>query len=334
MLKKIAVFLVVAMVLLGGTAWWAHDRMYVTYRGFTEPEVFVELPPGSSVADIAARLTAAGVVPDAWSFRLAARLSGAERRLKAGEYRFAESASPIDVVARLERGEVFRRPVTFPEGLTIVEMGALAERAELVRAADFARAASDGSRIQRFDPEARTLEGYLFPSTYTFARRAESDTVIEAMIDGFERAFDARLREAAAARHMTVRDAVTLASLIEKETAQPDERPIVSGVYHNRLARDMPLQCDPTVIYALMLAGKWNGNIQRVHLQMDSPYNTYRFPGLPPGPIASPGRASLEAAVFPADVTYLYFVSRNDGTHVFAETLAEHNRNVDRWQKR
>ena len=159
-------------------------------------------------------------------------------------------------------------------------------------------------------------------------------TPIAAMVAGFERAFDADLRALAAARKMGIREVVTLASLIEKETAQADERPIVSAVYHNRLARGMLLQCDPTVIYALMRSGKWTGNIQKSHLQMESPYNTYRVAGLPPGPIAAPGRASLQAAVQPADVRYLYFVSRNDGTHVFAETLAEHNRNVARWQGR
>jgi UPF0755 protein len=127
---------------------------------------------------------------------------------------------------------------------------------------------------------------------------------------------------------------VTLASLVEKETAHPDERPLVAAVYHNRLRRGMPLQCDPTVIYALMRAGRWTGNLRRADLQFDSPYNTYRYAGLPPGPIASPGAASLEAAVAPADVSYLYFVSRNDGTHAFATTLAEHNRNVAEWQVR
>jgi UPF0755 protein len=154
------------------------------------------------------------------------------------------------------------------------------------------------------------------------------------MLAQFERVFDETLREEAAARQLSARDAVTLASLIEKETAQDAERAIVSGVYHNRLRLGMPLQCDPTVIYALMQAGTWNGNVTRADLRIDSPYNTYRYPGLPPGPIASPGRASLEAAVRPADVPYLYFVSRNDGSHVFASTLAEHNRNVARWQLR
>ena len=154
------------------------------------------------------------------------------------------------------------------------------------------------------------------------------------MISGFDRAFDSDLRAEAAARGLTTREVLTLASLVEKETAVPEERPIVSAVLQNRLKIGMPLQCDPTVIYALMLAHRWNGNIRKVDLQMDSPYNTYAVRGLPPGPIASPGRASLEAAVRPADVPYLYFVSRNDGSHVFAQTLAEHNRNVARFQGR
>jgi UPF0755 protein len=154
------------------------------------------------------------------------------------------------------------------------------------------------------------------------------------MIAQFNKVFDATLRGEAAARRMSPREVVTLASLIEKETAQPDERALVSAVYHNRLAIGMALQCDPTVIYAIMRTGRWNGNLRRVDLAMDSPYNTYRYRGLPPGPIAAPGRAAIEAALRPADVKYLYFVSRNDGTHVFATTLAEHNRNVAKWQQR
>ncbi|MEO7156212.1 MAG: endolytic transglycosylase MltG, partial [Vicinamibacterales bacterium] len=145
---------------------------------------------------------------------------------------------------------------------------------------------------------------------------------------------DADLRAAAAAERLSPRQVITLASLVEKETAAPNERPIVAAVYRNRLKIGMPLQCDPTVIYALMRSGRWNGNLTRRDLEMDSPYNTYRRPGLPPTPIASPGRSSIEAALHPAAVPYLYFVSRNDGTHVFATTLAEHDRNVAKWQRR
>lgn len=333
MLKKLILVAIVGGVILGLASWWAHGRMTRAYRGFSGAEVFVDLPAGIGVGGIADRLATARVIPDAWTFRLAARLAGADRRLKAGEYRFADAASPADVIKRLVKGDVVRRSLTIPEGLTIVEMSAIVERGGFDTAQAFTTAASDGSKARAFDPDAGNLEGYLFPETYTFPREAGSAAIVDAMIDGFARAFDADLRAAAAAQRMSVREVVTLASLIEKETAQPGERAIVSGVYHNRLKKGMLLQCDPTVVYALMKAGKWRGNIQRVHLQMDSPYNTYRYPGLPPGPIASPGRASLEAAVRPADVPYLYFVSRNDGSHVFAETLAEHNRNVAKWQK-
>jgi UPF0755 protein len=254
--------------------------------------------------------------------------------LQAGEYRFAAPASPIDVARRLARGDVYTRGVTFPEGLTIRDMAPVFARSGLGTPDDFLRAASDGALAGSFDPDARTLEGYLFPSTYAMPRRAGAAGTVRAMLAEFDHVFDARLRQAAAARGMSIREAVTLASLIEKETAQADERPLVSAVYTNRLAARMLLQCDPTVIYALMQAGRWSGNIRKQDLQVDSPYNTYRYAGLPPGPIASPGRASLEAAVHPARVDYLYFVSRNDGTHAFASTLEEHNRNVERWQIR
>ena len=320
------------LVIAAAGAWWVYHRVAAPYRGFAN-EVFVELPLGVSEASIAQRLADAGVVPDPWTFRLAARLAGADRKLQAGEYRFADPASPGDVVARLVRGDVYTRGVTFPEGLSYREMAPIFERSGMGTAADFARAAADGSLAAAFDPDASTLEGYLFPSTYAMARTAGAAATVKTMVGQFERMFDHDMRAAAGAEHLSVREAVTLASIVEKETAEPGERPIVASVYRNRLAIGMPLQCDPTVVYAMMLAGRWRGNIQKADLAIDSPYNTYRFPGLPPGPIANPGRASLEAAVHPADVTYLYFVSRNDGSHVFATTIAEHNRNVERWQK-
>jgi UPF0755 protein len=331
--RALGILLVLGLLAAVG-GWWLHRRLTTPHRGFTGVEQFVDLPPGTGVAAIGARLAEAGVVADPLTFRLAAKVSGAERRLQAGEYRFAEAATPLEIVDRLVRGDVFRRSVTFREGLTIQEMAAHFEASGLGPADSFARPASAGTAAHDFDPGARTLEGYLFPDTYALPRRVEAAQLIDQMVAGFARAFDQPLQEEAARRGLTVREAVTLASLVEKETAVPAERPLVSAVYHNRLRRGMPLQCDPTVIYALMLAGRWTGNLRRADLQLDSPYNTYRYAGLPPGPIASPGRASLEAAVAPADVPYLYFVSRNDGTHAFASTLAEHNRNVAEWQVR
>jgi UPF0755 protein len=213
-------------------------------------------------------------------------------------------------------------------------MGDIFGRSALGTAEQFVTAASDTSLVAELDPRAASLEGYLFPDTYALARSAGAAGTVRAMVARFEAAFDPALRAAAQETGLTLREIVTLASLVEKETAAPAERPIVAAVYQNRLRIGMPLQCDPTVIYALILAGRWNGNLTREDLRMDSPYNTYRYRGLPPGPIASPGRASIEAVIKPATVPYLYFVSRNDGTHVFASTLAEHNRNVAEWQVR
>jgi UPF0755 protein len=316
----------------GAAAWWLHGRLTTPYRGFEGAEVFVEVAPGSGVARIAEDLTSAGVVSDALTFRAAARWAGVDRRLQAGEYRFTDGASPLDVVGRLARGDIFVHPVTFPEGRTIREMAAIFAASGLGTADEFARAAADATLIGDLDRGAPSLEGYLFPDTYPLARRTGAAGAVRAMVARFREAFGADLRAEAARRDLSLREVVTLASLIEKETSAPEERAIVSAVYQNRLRIRMPLQADPTVIYALMQRGRWNGNLTRADLQLDSPYNTYRYPGLPPGPIAAPGLRSLEAAVRPADVPYLYFVSRNDGTHVFATTLAEHNRNVRRWQ--
>jgi UPF0755 protein len=332
--KRLTLAVIILLVAAAGLAWAVWQRVDTPFRGFAGEEVFVELPAGTGVAGIARRLADAGVVRDPFTFRLAARLEGADRKLQAGEYRFADAATSRQIVARLARGDVFTRPVTFREGLTIREMADVFESSGLGPRQAFLTAASDGSRMRDWDPDARDLEGYLFPDTYAVPRQASAERLVAAMVDRFRTTFDEGLRARAAVLKMSLRDVVALASLVEKETARADERALVSAVYHNRLRRGMPMQCDPTVIYALMLAGRWNGNIRRADLQIDSPYNTYRYPGLPPGPIAAPGRASLEAALAPADVPYLYFVSRNDGSHVFAETLAEHNRNVARWQLR
>jgi len=333
-LKKLFLTAIVLLLLAGAFGLWCRQRLVTPYRAFVADEVFVDLPPGTGVASIAARLADAGVLPDAWTFRLAARLTGSDRKLQAGEYRFAGSASPTEVMARLVAGDVFAHTVTFPEGLTIVEMSEVFARSGLGTAKSFLEAASDTTLASPFDSRARSLEGYLFPATYSLPRRAGAEGVVHAMIAGFDRAYDSELRASAAARGLTTREALTMASLIEKETARADERPIVSAVLYNRLKIGMPLQCDPTVIYALMQAGRWDGNVRKADLDINSPYNTYKVRGLPPGPIASPGRASIAAAVHPADEPYLYFVSRNDGSHVFAKTLAEHNRNVARFQKR
>jgi UPF0755 protein len=327
---------VVALLCLAAaaSAVWGYFELKASHRGFAGTEIFVDIPPGASVSAIASRLADAGVVAHPLVFRAAVRLAGVDAKLQAGEYRFSEAATPGAIAQRLARGDVYTHAVTFREGLTMWEMAEVFESGGLGTRDDFLREARDVSRISAIDPEASSLEGYLFPDTYQLPRAAGAKGTVDAMVEGFLRAFDADLRAAAAARGLSPREVVTIASLVEKETAAPGERPIVSAVYQNRLRIRMGLQCDPTVIYALLLAGRWNGNLTRENLRIDSPYNTYRYAGLPPGPIAAPGRASLEAAVKPAAVPYLYFVSRNDGTHAFATTLAEHNKNVLRWQIR
>ena len=319
------IVLAVVLVAVGAVALRSLDQ---PYQGYAAPEIFVDIPHGLGVSAIGHRLVESGVIKNDWAFRLAVWRRGAARTLKAGEYRFTGQMRATDVVDRMVAGAVFLRPVTFPEGLTIAEMAGVFEAARLGTKAMFTAAAQRGSLVHEVDARADDLEGYLFPETYNLPRDAGAEMLVEQMSRRFLAVYDAKLREAARARGLTTRQVVTIASLIEKETSRPEERPLVSAVYQNRMRIGMGMQCDPTVIYALQQAGRWNGNLTRENLQFDSPYNTYRYSGLPPGPIAAPGRASLEAAVAPADVPYIYFVSRNDGSHVFASTLDEHNRNV------
>lgn len=327
-----AVVLLIVVAAAGGGAAFVYQRVQQPYKGYAGAEQFVDIPAGSGTQAIGHRLVETGVVRDRLSFRFALWKTGAARRLKAGEYRFDRPMTPIEVVDKLTRGEVYVRLVTFPEGLTIAEMARTFESSGFGPAAQFVAAAKNPAPIAALDPDARDLEGYLFPETYALPRHTPATRLVELMVERFLKVFDEPLREAARARGLSLRQAVTLASLVEKETARPEERPIVAAVYVNRLKIGMGLQCDPTVIYALQRAGRYAGNLTREDLAFDSPYNTYRYAGLPPGPIAAPGRASLEAAVRPVEVNHLYFVSRNDGSHVFARTLAEHNQNVRKFQ--
>jgi UPF0755 protein len=252
--------------------------------------------------------------------------------LKAGEYRFDREMTPFEVIDKIARGDVYVIHVTFREGLTIAEMSKVFESHGLGDASAFVEAAKNAALVRELDPGAKDLEGYLFPETYALPRKTDADKLIRLMVAGFEHVFTPELRQGAAARNLSVRQAVTLASIVEKETGRAEERPLIAAVFMNRLKMGMALQTDPTIIYALQRSGRYDGNLHKEDLSLDSPYNTYKFTGLPPGPIASPGAASLEAAVHPADATYLYFVSRNDGSHAFASTLDEHNRNVQKYQ--
>jgi peptidoglycan lytic transglycosylase G len=335
-MRKFATAVILVLVILvvmagiGANAIWR--RIHAPYKGFTGTERFVEIPPGSGAPAIGQVLVDGGVIRDDFTFRAALWWTGRSRALQAGEYRFDRASSAVDVIERLSRGDVYTRLLTFPEGLTIDEMSQVYESRGFGSAASFLMNARSGSLIHDLDAAAVDLEGYLFPDTYTLTRATSAAGLVRLMVDRFRTAYTDDLHQRARAQGLTTRQVVTLASLVEKETGKPEERPVVAAVYRNRLKIGMGLQADPTVVYALQKAGRYDGNIRRTDLAFDSRYNTYRYPGLPPGPIAAPGRASLEAALMPASVAYLYFVSRNDGSHVFAETLAEHNRNVREFQ--
>jgi UPF0755 protein len=334
--KKLLIsVLILALILAGGaTAFgvYALNRIQAPYKGFSEPEKFVDIPPGTGTAEIRRRLVAAGVVSDEWAFRAALLWTGRSRTLQAGEYRFDRPMSVVDVIDKIARGDVYTRSITFPEGLTIREMAAIYQSQEFGKADDFITAARDGSLVSDLDPAAKDLEGYLFPETYTLPRSAPASKLISLMVARFRSTYSELDQKKGGELDLSLRQLVTLASLVEKETGKAEERPLVAAVYRNRLDRKMVMQADPTVVYALVQAGTYDGNIRKQDLAFDSPYNTYKYAGLPPGPIASPGRAALEAALAPADVDYLYFVSRNDGSHAFAETLAQHNANVNEYQ--
>ena len=333
MKKALAVLILLLIIGAGAAAGMAWTRLQTPYKGYETSEQFVQIPQGAGAAVIRQRLVSAGVVRDALSLRLALRWTGASRDLQAGEYRFDRPMTPVEVVGKIARGDVFGQRITFPEGLTIREMAAIYESHGLGRARDFITASRNTALIQDLDPGADDLEGYLFPDTYTVGRTADAAGVVEMMVSGFRSAFPSGL-QTTGDPPLSTRQIVTLASLVEKETGKAEERPLVAGVYRNRLRIGMPMQADPTVVYALQKTGKYDGNIRKEDLSINSPYNTYRYPGLPPGPIASPGKASLDAALQPADVEFLYFVSRNDGSHVFAKTLTEHNQNVQEFQVR
>ena len=319
------IILVVA-VLLGLAGWFTWAALLPVQPAQT---AFVLLWPGWSTRHIANELQREGIIRSSTAFLMLQYAEGV-KTLKAGEYKFEEPASALDVWRRLVRGDVYARTVVIPEGYNIFDIATAVEQAGLGPAADFlAVAKGDTALVRDLDPKARTLEGYLFPDTYEFTRIDSAHDMAAAMV----RRFRQEAQQIGLLGNPDMHRIVTMASIVEKETAAPEERPLVASVYYNRLAKNRLLAADPTVIYAALLAGKYRGTIYQSDLQFDSPYNTYKCPGLPPGPIASPGAASLEAALHPAHSDFLYFVSDNNGHHRFARSPAEHARNVASYRK-
>ena len=294
-------------------------------------EKIVSIPPGKGFHDIASRLQSAGIINDSRKFGRFAQIKGYDKKIRAGEYALSPAMTPEAILNTLVNGKVRLHRITIPEGYNLEQIALILQEAGLADQRKFITAASDPERVRKAGFEGPTFEGYLFPDTYYFPKAETIDTIIGTMVDRFRSVFIPDWRNRAKEMGFSVHDIVTLASIIEKETGAPSERELISSVFHNRLKKRMRLESDPTVIYGIK---DFNGNLTRKDLRTYTEYNTYRIKGLPPGPIANPGKAALEAALYPADTEYLYFVSKKDTTHHFSTNFTDHNQAVRKYQLR
>ncbi|MEW6218591.1 MAG: endolytic transglycosylase MltG [Thermodesulfobacteriota bacterium] len=324
-------WLLLGSLLLGTPLWlalWLGGYAVLPGPGSAQEVRRVVIPAGTGLRGISRLLAEAGVIRPDVRFAVLARLRGQAGRLQAGVYRLSAGLAPVEVLAALVRGGTARQPVTIPEGLTAAAVADLLAGAGLADRERFLELTGSDTLAQELGIAATHLEGYLFPDSYALVPGMDEETIVRLMVNRFASVYQDlahRYPGAALDRH----GVVTLASIVEKETGRAQERPLVAAVFLNRLRLDMPLQADPTVIYGLE---RFDGNLTRQHLASDSPYNTYVHRGLPPGPIANPGRAALEAVLAPAAVPYLYFVAKNDGSHQFSTDFAAHSQAVRRYQ--
>lgn len=334
-MKKWLLIILVAVVLAAGA--WVADQLYSPFRGYTGNVVLV-IRQGAHAEDVAGQLARRGVLRRRLPFLLRYWVGRRHQQsIKYGEYLFDRPLSASQVYEKLIRGEVYLHTVVIPEGSDRFDTAGILQREIGLDPERFLAATRDPSRIRDLDPGSPTLEGYLFPDTYRFPQGAPASRVVQTMLRRFRHVWEMQIRPGMPPGVQNLHDVITLASLIEKETPAPQERPLIAGVFTRRLQLRMPLQCDPTVIYALRLDRRaedpFKGPLTASDLEVNSPYNTYTHAGLPPGPICSPGLASIEAALHPAPGKALYFVSNNHGGHVFADTLTQQNRNVAHYRK-
>lgn len=330
MIRRLLIYpIVILLALISGAGLYAYHLLTVA----TKPPqaVVVTVAPGSSLSGVARELEDKGVVDSALALRLIARWKQLESRIQAGSYRFEKMATAEEVFYRLVRGDVEKVNLTIPEGFTLEQIIERISQKGYGRRERLRQLCHDSEFIASLKIEADSLEGYLFPETYHFAPGNNEAQLLTMLVDQFFAQISSTLIDRAENLGLTLHQLVTLASIIEKETGVIDEMPLISSVFHNRLKRGIPLQTDPTVIYGIK---NFDGNITRKHLKTPTPYNTYIIRGLPPGPIASPGLAALNAAADPAQTKYLYFVARGDGSHQFSKTLVEHNEAVRKFQLR
>ncbi|HKL01813.1 MAG TPA: endolytic transglycosylase MltG [Desulfotignum sp.] len=320
--------LILAGLLFSGTSLWVWRSLHTPAASDSREKIFT-IAPGQPLKQIAANLASRGLVSDAVLFTWYARYKKAGTRLPAGEYRLSPNLTPVQILNTLLEGKVRLYRLTIPEGLNMEETASLVAAAGLCDAKTFLDLCRDQAFITALSVPSHTLEGFLFPDTYFFPKSPPCRQVIKKMVDTFFTVFTPRWQERAQTMGFTLQETVTLASMIEKETGDASERPLIASVFHNRLEKKMRLESDPTVIYG---DPEFDGRIRTRHLRRKTDYNTYQMHGLPKGPIASPGAKALEAALFPAQSDYLFFVSKNDTTHYFSKTLAEHNRAVRKYQ--
>lgn len=310
---------VIGLVVLFFVAEWM--VIPISWRADAE-SVHVTIENGDSMTRIVQRLKEARVIEDGAALLILAKLSGKDREIQAGRYSFEKGTTLYSIFNKLTRGDVTLREVTIPEGLTIRQIAGILNRQIEIDSLEFVRLATDKRFAQSMGIAASNLEGYLFPDTYRLSWGTTPEKVARVMVEQFKKTFTDSLTRRAGEIDFSLADVVTLASMIEAEARDGNERDLISAVYHNRIRRGMLLQCDPTVIYALP---ELDRPLLLKDLEVDSPYNTYKYPGLPPGPICNPGKASILAALYPADVNYLYFVATGKGSHIFSTSLTQHN---------
>jgi len=291
-----------------------------------------EVEKGSSASRIAQKLKKEKVIKNKWIFLTAYKLFYSHEKLIAGEYEFSPPLSIRNILIKIIGGDILLHPVTIPEGFTLAEITDFLSQKYFMNKKEILCYVNDTQLISSMDPEAQDLEGYLFPETYHIPKNTIEKELIKMMVNQFKKTFNDKWKKRAEEIGMTIREVITLASLIEEETSVPKEKPVISSVFHNRLRLGMKLDCDPTIIYALKKKGEFQGKLRNKDLKLNSPYNTYLYNGLPPSPISNPGKESIKAALFPSETDYLYFVSKNDGTHKFSSTFKDHQKAVIKYQ--
>lgn len=331
-MRRLGLLLLLFIAAVGGFCAWLDHQISRSYKAYSGDSVFVDIPHGSSRLRVAEILHKNGVIPNVFAFELLSRWHY-NHPLQAGEYLFDHRMNERQVFWKIAEGKIFVHTVRVTEGWTMFDIADALEREGLTTREAFIQAARDPTAIQDLAPGAKSLEGFLFPSTYEFTRHATAEQIAESMVRHF-RSVWTTLNPDPANPEATTQQIVTIASLVERETPLASERPLVAGVFYNRLSKNYPLQCDPTVQYALALAGHPTQIVRHADLEVVSPYNTYQHAGLPPGPIANPGEASLRAAISPTKTDFMYFVANDQGGHFFSKTLEEHNRNVTRYRQR